>query len=75
MPGSTGPESIVPSAAAGLGGAGLRPAGAAAGQERAEFDLDACGEFLVLVAALLELKARNLFPDEAAELAVGSWAP
>ncbi|MFN2466944.1 MAG: ScpA family protein [Gaiellaceae bacterium] len=32
-------------------------------------DLDACGEFLVLVAALLELKARGLFPDEAAELA------
>ena len=32
-------------------------------------DLEACGEFLVLVAALLELKARTLFPDEAAELA------
>src|SRR3954451_12815804 len=31
-------------------------------------DLDACGEFLVLVAALLELKARALFPGEAAEL-------
>ena len=31
-------------------------------------DLDACGEFLVLVSALLELKARGLFPDEAAEL-------
>jgi segregation and condensation protein A len=37
--------------------------------ERERLDLDACGEFLVLVAALLELKARNLFPDEAAELA------
>src|SRR5213076_2171321 len=37
--------------------------------EREELDLDACGEFLVLVAALLELKARGLFPDEAAELA------
>jgi segregation and condensation protein A len=37
--------------------------------EREELDLDACGEFLVLVAALLELKARALFPDEAAELA------
>src|SRR5215210_9029778 len=37
--------------------------------ERDELDLEACGEFLVLVAALLELKARNLFPDEAAELA------
>lgn len=36
--------------------------------ERDEIDLDACGEFLVLVAALLELKARLLFPDEAAEL-------
>jgi len=32
-------------------------------------DLDACGEFLVLVAALLEIKARQLFPDESAELA------
>jgi segregation and condensation protein A len=37
--------------------------------ERERLDLDACGEFLVLVAALLELKARHLFPDEAAELA------
>jgi segregation and condensation protein A len=37
--------------------------------ERSELDLDACGEFLVLVAALLELKARGLFPDEDAELA------
>ena len=36
--------------------------------EREELDLDACGEFLVLVAALLELKARGLFPDEDAEL-------
>ena len=34
-----------------------------------EIDLDACGEFLVLVAALLELKARQLFPEEGAELA------
>jgi len=37
--------------------------------ERDELDLDATGEFLVLVAALLELKARALFPDEEAELA------
>ena len=37
--------------------------------ERDELDLEACGEFLVLVAALLELKARGLFPDEQAELA------
>jgi segregation and condensation protein A len=37
--------------------------------ERDELDLDACGEFLVLVAALLELKARSLFPEEEAELA------
>jgi segregation and condensation protein A len=36
--------------------------------ERGELDLEACGEFLVLVAALLELKARFLFPDEEAEL-------
>jgi len=37
--------------------------------ERGELDLEACGEFLVLIAALLELKARGLFPDEEAELA------
>jgi segregation and condensation protein A len=36
---------------------------------RGELDLDACGEFLVLISALLELKARALFPEEAAELA------
>jgi segregation and condensation protein A len=37
--------------------------------EREELDLDACGEFLVLIASLLELKARHLFPDEEAEFA------
>jgi segregation and condensation protein A len=37
--------------------------------EREALDLDACGEFLVLISALLELKARGLFPEEAAELA------
>jgi segregation and condensation protein A len=36
--------------------------------ERDEIDLEACGEFLVLVSGLLELKARGLFPDESAEL-------
>jgi segregation and condensation protein A len=36
--------------------------------ERDELDLDACGEFLVLFSALLELKARGLFPDEAVDL-------
>jgi segregation and condensation protein A len=36
--------------------------------EREELDLDACGEFLVLVASLLELKARSLFGDEDGEL-------
>ena len=36
--------------------------------EREALDLDACGEFLVLVSALLELKARGLFEEEAAEL-------
>ena len=36
---------------------------------RDEIDLDACGEFLVLIAALLEIKARQLFPEEGAELA------
>ena len=38
-------------------------------RERDEWDLDVCGEFLVLISALLELKARALFPDEQAELA------
>lgn len=37
--------------------------------EREQLDLDACGEFLVLIAALLELKARRLFAEEDAELA------
>jgi segregation and condensation protein A len=36
--------------------------------DREELDLEACGEFLVLISALLELKARSLFPDEAADL-------
>jgi len=36
--------------------------------ERDELDLDACGEFLVLVAALLELKARALLAGEDPEL-------
>jgi segregation and condensation protein A len=36
--------------------------------ERDRLDLEACGEFLVLIASLLELKARALFPDEEAEL-------
>jgi segregation and condensation protein A len=36
--------------------------------ERDELDLDACGEFLVLISALLELKARAMFPEENAEL-------
>jgi segregation and condensation protein A len=31
-------------------------------------DLEGCGEFLVLVASLLELKARELFPDEDVDL-------
>jgi len=54
-------QSTVPSAAA----------SAAAPQKREilQADLDACGEFLVLISALLELKARGLFPDEDAELA------
>ena len=32
--------------------------------ERGALDLEACGEFLVLVGGLLELKARGLFPDD-----------
>jgi len=35
---------------------------------REELDLDACGEFLVLVAALLELKARALLAGDDADL-------
>jgi segregation and condensation protein A len=36
--------------------------------EREELDLDACGEFLVLVASLLELKARALLAGDDADL-------
>jgi segregation and condensation protein A len=36
--------------------------------EREGLDLEACGEFLVLVSALLELKARELFPEEDVDL-------
>jgi segregation and condensation protein A len=36
--------------------------------EKGELDLEACGEFLVLISALLELKARAMFPEEDAEL-------
>jgi segregation and condensation protein A len=36
--------------------------------EREELDLEACGEFLVLVAALLELKARALLAGEDVDL-------
>ncbi len=36
--------------------------------EREQLDLDACGEFLVLISALLELKARGLFEGEELEL-------
>ena len=36
--------------------------------EREELDLDACGQFLVLVAALLELKARALLAGDDADL-------
>jgi segregation and condensation protein A len=41
--------------------------------ERGRLDLDACGEFLVLVAALLELKARGPLPGGGAR-AVGARA-
>jgi segregation and condensation protein A len=37
--------------------------------ESERLDLDACGEFLLLVGALLELKARELFPEEHVDLA------
>jgi len=35
--------------------------------EREELDLEACGEFLVLIAALLELKSRLMLPGEEVE--------
>jgi segregation and condensation protein A len=41
----------------------------ASSPQRELLDLDACGEFLILVGALLELKARELFPEERVELA------
>ncbi len=37
-------------------------------EAKGELDLDACGEFLVLISSLLELKARAMFPEEEAEL-------
>ncbi len=37
--------------------------------ERGTLDLDACGEFLVLIAALLELKARALLEGDRGDLA------
>jgi segregation and condensation protein A len=40
---------------------------------RERLDLEGCGEFLVLVASLLELKARDLFPDE--EVDLGDLSP
>src|SRR5262249_3959879 len=36
--------------------------------DEGRLDLEACGEFLVLVGALLELKARELFPDQESDL-------
>src|SRR5262249_55497214 len=60
--------------ALGTGGAGAAPPGdggfaaVASSAEREQLELDACGEFLVLVGALLELKARELFPEEQVEL-------
>jgi segregation and condensation protein A len=38
-------------------------------QDARRLDLEACGEFLVLVGAMLEIKARELFPDAATDLA------
>jgi segregation and condensation protein A len=55
----------------GTGGAGAvqRPGdGVASSPKREALDLEACGEFLVLIGALLELKARELFPEEEVEL-------
>ena len=38
-------------------------------EDERRLDLEACGEFLVLVGAMLEIKARELFPDAATDLA------
>ena len=38
-------------------------------EDERRLDLEACGEFLVLVGAMLEIKARELFPDADANLA------
>src|SRR6478752_2540237 len=43
--------------------------------EREALDLDACGEFLILISALLELKARAMFPEEDVELVERKPAP
>jgi segregation and condensation protein A len=59
---------LLPPAAPGSDTAGLCPAEVDAGQGREELDLDACGEFLVLVSSLLELKARALVAGEDVEL-------
>ena len=56
--------------AAGRGRRRRRPRPSSSGWPNgSELDLDACGEFLVLVGALLELKARELFPEEEVDLA------
>ena len=41
---------------------------AESGRQLGEAELEACGEFLVLISALLELKARLLFDEDAGEL-------
>jgi segregation and condensation protein A len=38
-------------------------------EDAGRLDLEACGEFLVLVGAMLEIKARELFPEAASDLA------
>ncbi len=73
LPGDGG-FAAVASSGLGTGGAGAALPGdggfadVASSGERDALDLEACGEFLVLVGALLELKARELFPEEAVEL-------
>jgi len=62
--GGTGPSGAVQSTVP----SGPAPPATTQEREAAALDLDACGEFLVLVSALLELKARGLFADEEAEL-------
>jgi exodeoxyribonuclease VII small subunit len=63
---NTGPEGTVPPAASGGGGAGLRPAGAAAGQSREEPTFEEAQKELEQIVRRLEAGEASL--DEAIAL-------